>query len=68
MACTARSRAALYEIDAKWMAKFRLRILQQTLCGVSIGMAAITLSKTSNFAPNAFKDSNSVSYYIAPVR
>lgn len=68
MVCTARARSELYQIDAKWMVKFRLRILQNTICGLSIGAAAFTLSHISEFQPNGWKRTSAVIYYLPIVR
>jgi hypothetical protein len=67
MVCKARARAELYEIDERWMVKFRLRVLHNILCIASIGCAAITLTRASKYQPNAFKYSSSVLYYVPAV-
>lgn len=64
MVCTARARSQLYEVDAKWMLKFRLRIAHNIFCIASIGTAAIVLSRSSNYEPNAWKYSRAVAYYL----
>jgi hypothetical protein len=68
MVCTARARAQLYELDAKWMLKFRLRIAHNIFCVTSIGAAAIVLGRESNYQPNAWKYSRAVAYYVPFVR
>lgn len=68
MVCTARARSELYEVDATWMVKFRLRILQNTVCGLSIGAAAFTLSHPSEFVPEGWKGAGAVAYYLPIVR
>lgn len=64
MVCTARARSDLYQIDATWMVKFRLRILQNAVCGLSIGAAAFTLSHSSQFVPDGWKGTGAVAYYL----
>lgn len=50
------------------MVKFRLRILQNTVCGLSIGAAAFTLSHSSKFVPDGWKGTGAVAYYLPIVR
>ncbi|TID23520.1 hypothetical protein E2P81_ATG03089 [Venturia nashicola] len=64
MVCTARARSELYQIDANWMIKFSLRILQNTVCGLSIGAAAFALSHSSVFVPDGWKGTGAVAYYL----
>lgn len=68
MVCTARARSELYQIDATWMVRFRLRILQNIVCGLSIGAAAFTLSHSSEFVPDGWKGTGAVAYYLPIVR
>jgi hypothetical protein len=67
MVCNARARSQLYDIDGKWMLKFRIRIIHNVLCAASIACAALTLGHPSNFQPIAFKNSNAVLYYVPVV-
>ncbi|QDS69437.1 hypothetical protein FKW77_005451 [Venturia effusa] len=64
MVCTARARSDLYQIDATWNIKFKIRIIQNTVCGLSIGAAAFTLSHSSNFVPAGWKGTGAVAYYL----
>ncbi|KAF2431548.1 hypothetical protein EJ08DRAFT_179980 [Tothia fuscella] len=64
MVCTARARSQLYDLDGKWMLKFRLRIVQNILCAASIGAAGIVLGRSSSYQTNAWKHSRSVAYYM----
>jgi hypothetical protein len=67
MVCSARSRSFLYEIDRQWMAKFRIRVALNVFCFASIICAVITLTRVSKYQPNAYKNSNTVLYYLPAV-
>jgi hypothetical protein len=68
MVCSARARSELYQVDEKWMVKFRLRLLLNTVSGVAIGAAAFTLGHTSQFQTADFKQTGAVVYYLPAVR
>jgi len=57
-------RLALDQLDGHWVHKFRIRMVLNVLCGVSIAACGYTLSQQPDFQSTTYREDHEVLLYL----